>query len=164
MRPLIVSYFFNDRAIKLSDPLSANFIRFLEKLNVKTAPTELTFSVSRDRGAFEWAASSLATIFCQRRNVLSPRVWRMLFDIIRFNQFAMDLLCNDEDDISNIEVQSKSTNPIGKDVTIGDYLRHEGYSEAFRDDYLLPLAASIWSTSPDQCSLEFPAVTFIRFL
>ncbi|KAM0235555.1 hypothetical protein ACHAP5_009724 [Fusarium lateritium] len=141
-----------------------NFIRFLDKLNVKTAPTELTFSVSRDRGAFEWAASSLTSIFCQRRNVLSPRVWRMVFDIIRFNQFAMDLLCNDEDDISNIEVQNKSTNPIGKDVTIGDYLQHEGYSQAFRDDYLLPLAASIWSTSPDQCSLEFPAVTFIRFL
>jgi predicted NAD/FAD-binding protein len=91
-------------------------------------------------------------------------MWRMLFDIFRFNQFALDILSDDEDDISSIEVLNKATNCTCKDITIGQYLELEGYSNAFRDDYLLPLAASIWSTSPDKCSLEFPAATFVRFL
>ncbi|KAM0555999.1 hypothetical protein ACHAPJ_005980 [Fusarium lateritium] len=141
-----------------------NFVRFLDKLNVKTAPTELTFSVSRDRGAFEWASSSLTSLFCQRRNILSPRIWRMLFDIVRFNQFALDLLDHDDEDVSNIEVQNKPLYLVNKEVTIGEYLDREGYSQAFRDDYLIPLTASIWSTSPDKCSLEFPVVTLVRFL
>jgi predicted NAD/FAD-binding protein len=148
----------------LNAQTSPNFIRFLEKLNIKTAPTHLSFSVSRDCGALEWAGSSLTSLFCQRRNLLSPRMWRMLFDIIRFNQFSVDLLSRDEDDISNIEVKSKPTNTIGYDLTIGQYLDQEGYSQAFRDDYLLPLAASLWSTSPDKCAMEFPALTFVRFL
>ncbi|CEI70141.1 unnamed protein product [Fusarium venenatum] len=148
----------------LNAQTSPNFIQFLEKINVKTSPTDLSFSVSRDCGALEWAGSSLTSLFCQRRNLLSPRMWRMLFDIIRFNQFSVDLLSRDEDDISNIEVKSKPTNTIGYDLTIGQYLDQEGYSQAFRDDYLLPLAASIWSTSPDKCAMEFPALTFVRFL
>ncbi|KAF5017632.1 hypothetical protein F66182_10418 [Fusarium sp. NRRL 66182] len=143
---------------------SPNFIKFLERANVKTAPTEMSFSVSRDRGAFEWAGSSLTAFFCQRRNMLSPSMWRMLFDIVRFNKFALDLLCNEEEDVSNIEVRSKSIHDVDTGVTIGEYLDREGYSQAFRDNYLLPLIASIWSTSPDMCSLEFPAATVVRFL
>lgn len=91
-------------------------------------------------------------------------MWRMLFDIIRFNQFSIDLLSRDEDDIANLEVKSKPVDSVGYDLTIGQYLDQEGYSQAFRDDYLLPLAASIWSTSPDKCAMEFPALTFVRFL
>ncbi|KAF5631858.1 uncharacterized protein FTJAE_7761 [Fusarium tjaetaba] len=144
--------------------LLANFTKFLEKINIKTTPTDLTFSLSRDRGAFEWSGSSPFSLFCQRRNLLSPRMWRMLFDIFRFNQFALDILSDDDDDIASIEVLNKATNCTCTDITIGQYLELEGYSNAFRDDYLLPLAASIWSTSPDRCSLEFPAATFVRFL
>ncbi|KAF4995138.1 hypothetical protein FDECE_12883 [Fusarium decemcellulare] len=134
------------------------------KVGVKTDPTEMTFSVSRDRGAFEWAGSSLGSLFCQRRNILSPRMWRMIFDIIRFNQFALDLLINDEEDTCNTELGGGMMDHVTKDETIGEYLEREGYSEAFRDDYLIPMTAAVWSTSPDKCSLEFPAVTLVRFL
>ncbi|KAF7927219.1 hypothetical protein EAE99_005550 [Botrytis elliptica] len=51
-----------------------------------------------------------------------------------------------------------------KQETIGQYLDREGYSDAFRDDYLIPMTAAVWSTSPDKCSLEFPAVTLVRFM
>ncbi len=113
----------------------------------------MTFSVCRDRGAFEWSGTSLDSLFCQRRNLLSPRMWRMVFDILRFNQFALDLLDEDE--------ALRSTAP---GESIGQYLEREGYSDAFRDDYLIPMTAAVWSTSPDKCSLEFPASTLIRFL
>jgi predicted NAD/FAD-binding protein len=125
-----------------------NFLNFLKRIGVKTDPTEMSFSVSRDQGRFEWAGSSLDTLFCQRENFLSPRMWRMLFDIFRFNQFALDVL--------------KAKEPT--EETIGEYLDREGYSNAFRDNYLIPMAAAVWSTSPDKCALDFPAVTLVRFL
>jgi predicted NAD/FAD-binding protein len=115
----------------------------------------MTFGVSRDHGKFEWAGTSLDTIFCQRRNFFSPRMWRMVFDIIRFNQFALDVLRNKRHD---------SRPALSDTETIGDYLEREHYSEAFKNDYLIPMTAAVWSTSPEKCSLEFPAVTLIRFM
>lgn len=125
-----------------------NFLNFLRRIGVKTDPTEMSFSVSRDQGRFEWAGASLDALFCQRGNLFSPRMWRMLFDIFRFNQFALDVL--------------KAKEPT--EETIGEYLEREGYSHAFRDNYLIPMAAAVWSTSPDKCTLDFPAVTLVRFL
>lgn len=55
-------------------------------------------------------------------------------------------------------------NHVHKPLTIGEYLEREGYSDGFRDDYLIPMTAAIWSASPDKCALEFPATTLVRFL
>lgn len=97
-------------------------------------------------------------------------MWRMIFDIVRFNQFALDLLM--EDDTERAEARHSNSNgnssarrrPAGPEESIGQYLEREGYSDAFRDDYLIPMTAAVWSTSPDKCTLEFPAVTLVRFL
>lgn len=132
-----------------------NFINFLQKVGVPIVPTPMTFSVCRDQGAFEWAGTDLGGLFCQRGNIVSPRMWRMIFDILRFNQFALDLI---EDET----VPSPTTKTAGE--SIGQYLEREGYSDAFRDDYLIPMTAAVWSTSPDKCSLDFPAATLVRFL
>ncbi|PFH57531.1 hypothetical protein XA68_14899 [Ophiocordyceps unilateralis] len=145
--------------IVLNTATYPNFISFLQKLNVPTEPTEMTFSVSRDKGLFEWAGSSLAALFCQKRNLLSPRMWRMIFDIVRFNQFAVDLLIQNGDDDDG--TGSYDSGPY---ESVGHYLDREGYSNAFRDDYLIPMTAAVWSTSPDKCSLQFPVVTLVRFL
>ncbi|KAK0639252.1 amine oxidase [Cercophora newfieldiana] len=136
-----------------------NFINFLDKVGVATDKTEMTFAVSRDQGLFEWAGSNLSSVFCQRGNIFSPRMWRMIFDIIRFNQFALDLLAKDDPEPAT----AKGSSPRPQE-TIGAYLKREGYSDAFRDEYLIPMTAAVWSTSPDKCSLEFPAVTLVRFL
>lgn len=93
-------------------------------------------------------------------------MYRMIFDIIRFNQFALDIL-QDEDEsevdpsgANGYDESSKTRNS----ESIGQYLAREGYSDAFKDDYLLPMTAAVWSTSTEKCSLDFPAVTLIRFL
>jgi predicted NAD/FAD-binding protein len=141
---------------------AANFINFLNKVGVETEPTDMTFGVSRDQGLFEWAGNSLGAIFCQRRNIFSPKMWRMVFDIIRFNQFALDLLMQDEDEpLTNGRGVATKLNPT---ETIGEYMDREGYSDAFKNDYLLPMTAAVWRTSPDKCSLQFPAVTLVRFM
>lgn len=113
----------------------------------------MTFGISRDNGAFEWAGTSVNAVFAQRANLFRLSMWRMIFDIIRFNQFALDLLSLEDE-----------TSESATDLSIGEYLDREGYSSAFRDDYLIPMTAAVWSTGPDKCALEFPAVTLVRFM
>lgn len=122
----------------------------------------MALGVSRDHGAFEWGGKNLASVFCQTRNILSPSMWRMLFDVIRFNQFALDVLI-DEDKWQSASGTDTSSAVI-QEETIGEYLDRHGYSDAFRDGYLIPITASVWSTSPNQCLDEFPILTLIRFL
>jgi predicted NAD/FAD-binding protein len=141
---------------------AANFINFLNNLNIATEPTNMALGVSRDHGLFEWAGKSLASVFCQGKNLYSLQMWRMLFDIIRFYQFALYVLINAEDKESSNSQDMAST--MGGTETIGEYLDRHGYSQAFRDGYLIPITAAVWSTSPDKCINEFPVLTLIRFL
>jgi predicted NAD/FAD-binding protein len=116
----------------------------------------MTFGISRDTGLFEWSGTSGAALFAQRSNILSPSFWRMIFDIVRFNQFALNLLSSPP--------SSSPSSHTHADMSIGEYLDREGYSSAFRDDYLIPMTACVWSTGPDKCALEFPAMTLVRFM
>ena len=127
----------------------------------------MTFGVSRDQGLLEWAGTSLSAVFAQRKNILSPRMWQMIFDIVRFNQYALDLLTDEdesEEDPSGANGHSKKPSMPMRQQSIGEYLQENGYSDAFQDDYLIPMTASVWSTSPDKTALHFPAITLIRFL
>lgn len=126
----------------------------------------MTFGVSRDQGLFEWAGTSLSAVFAQRQNLISPRMWRMIFDIIRFNQYALDLLKTEEkgEEYVNGNGNTNGVHHAEEQESIGQYLAREGYSDAFRDDYLIPMTAAVWSTSPDKATLEFPAVTLVRFM
>ncbi|KAI3323700.1 amine oxidase [Xylariaceae sp. AK1471] len=135
-----------------------NFISFLRKINVPTVTTQMTFGVSRDRGKFEWAGNSLDAIFCQRKNLFSPRMWRLIFDIARFNKFALDLLRDDEPSSNGSRTPSTSLE------TIGHYLERQGYSDTFRNDYLIPMTAAVFQTSPEKCALQFPVVALVRVM
>lgn len=115
----------------------------------------MTFGISRDAGAFEWSGTSGSALFAQSSNALKPSFWRMIFDIVRFNQFALDLLAT--------APPSHETSEL-KEMSIGSYLAKEGYSDAFRDDYLIPMTACVWSTGADKCALDFPALTLVRFM
>ncbi|ORY32929.1 hypothetical protein BCR39DRAFT_522408 [Naematelia encephala] len=138
--------------IVLNPPTYPNFLRFLRHLQIPLNETDMTFSISRDHGAMEWAGGprGLAGVFCQLTNLLNPRLYRMIFDIVRFNLFATDLL-------------KEEGKQDGRELSIGEYLDREGYGIGFRDDYLLPMTAAIWSTPADTAALDFPASTLIRF-
>ncbi len=124
-------------------------------MNLSIVPTEASFSVSRDQGGFEWAGAGLNTVFSQRWNLVSPRMWRLVFDIVRFNRFVVDLLKQED------EIYSPSTE---SGETMSNYLDRARYSDTFRNDYLIPMIASIWCTGPDDGALELPAATFVRFM
>ncbi|KAL1924852.1 uncharacterized protein VTP21DRAFT_4506 [Calcarisporiella thermophila] len=128
-----------------------NLIRFFTLKGIAYQDSEMSFSVSRDNGRFEWAGTDLTTIFSQKSNLLRLGHWRMLYDILKFNYCAPVMLTLQE-------------GHPDRDLTLGEYLDREGYSKEFRDNYLLPMTAAIWSTPPDQCATEFPVYTLIRFM
>ncbi|KAJ3731034.1 FAD/NAD(P)-binding domain-containing protein [Lentinula guzmanii] len=131
-----------------------NFLRFLKRYpEIPVAPTEMTFSVSRDHGKFEWAGDTIFTVFCQPRRLIDPNMWRMLYDVLRFNASAQRLVA---------QWNSGAVDLIG--ISIGEYLNKEGYSQSFQDNYLIPMTAAIWSTPPDKCALDFPARTLMQFM
>jgi predicted NAD/FAD-binding protein len=106
----------------------------------------MSFAVSLDDGAFEYSGSGLTGLFGQPRNLLRPRFWSMLRDVLRFYRNApCGIEWSDEHEIS-----------------LGEYLDRGKYGGAFRDDHLLPMAGAIWSALPT-AMLEYPAAAFIRF-
>lgn len=116
------------------------------ELGVATQPTSMSFSVQNAASGLEYNATSLDSLFCQRRNLLSPRFWRLLRDLRRFYRIAPELL------------DAAEPGP-----TLGDYLATRGFGHAFRDDHLVPMASALWS-SPATGILEFPARYLVRFM
>lgn len=115
-------------------------------LGVATHPSCMGFSLSLDGGRLEWCGETYRSVFAQKRNIASPSFLWMLREILRFNR-----ICTEDRD-----------NGVLGHATIGEYLAMRKFSNAFRDDYLIPMAAAIWST-PRIRMLEFPAATFISF-
>jgi predicted NAD/FAD-binding protein len=126
-------------------------VKLFEALDVETAASEMTFSVQltgRGTRAIEWAGTDLNSVFIQRRNLFDARFLRMLADLLRFNRQTTALA---------------QTAPHAIDTwTLGEFLDAHRYSTAFRDWYLLPMAAAIWSCSTAQMR-DFPLSTFVRF-
>ena len=116
------------------------------ELGVASQPTTMSFSVRNAASGLEYNATNLDTLFCQRRNLLSPRFWGMLRDLLRFYREAPALLTT-----------------AGPGPALGDYLAAGGYSAAFRDEHLLPMAAALWS-APASRILQFPAQYLVRFM
>jgi predicted NAD/FAD-binding protein len=142
--------------VKLQDthfPVDTGFLVFnhrtyphltalFRELEVDTVASDMSFAVSMVDPDLEWAGSNLATLFAQKRNLARPGFWRMLQDTLRFNRETAGAL---------------------PDLTLGDYLAARmRYSAEFRDWYLLPMAAAIWSC-PTQAMLGYPLTTFVRF-
>ncbi|MGV8944437.1 NAD(P)/FAD-dependent oxidoreductase [Thermomonas sp.] len=124
--------------------------RMFDELGVRTKPTTMSFSVHGDpangRDALEYNATSINGLFCQRRNLVSPRFWSMLRDLRRFYQMAPALLESD-----------------GPGPTLGDYLDAHGFGTTFRDHHLVPMASALWS-SPSAQILSFPARYLVQFM
>ena len=123
-----------------------NLIALFDHLAVPTVPTEMSFAVSLDDGRYEYAGASFATLFGQRSNLFSRSHWRMLADTLRFFR----------------EAPSLAEAATDEALTLGAYLAREGYSNAFIERHILPMAAAIWS-SPASTVLDFPAAAFVRF-
>jgi uncharacterized protein len=130
---------FNDRTYP-------RLIALFEELEVESAASEMSFAVRNDRSGLEWSGTNLRALFADPWNLIRPRFLKMVREILRFNKQATAFALRAEE---NSE-------------TLGEYLRRNSYSAGFADDYLLPMAACIWS-APKAQILAFPLSTFVHF-
>ena len=110
-----------------------NLVRLFRELGVRTQSSEMSFSVSCEHHGLEYSG---------RRLPMS----RLTTEILRFLRRGRHVL----DD------------PRYADWSLERYVAETGYSRQFRDHYLVPMCAALWSTPPSQ-TLAFPLVYAIRF-
>ncbi len=132
---------FNERTYPL-------LIQLFKQLDVKVAASDMSFSVQLPDQDLEWSGSNLNSVFAQRSNLLRPAFWGMLSDLQRFNALCTGLATSG--------AEAALAQPIG------EFLDQHRFGQAFRDWYLLPMVACIWSC-PTKQMLAFPISTLIRF-
>ncbi len=103
-------------------------VRLFEELGVRTQPSEMSFSVSCARHRLEYAG----------RRPLGRAPLRLVREIVRFLRDA------------------RGTIDGAREQTVGGYVAEHGYSDQFRDHFLVPLTAAIWSSGTGS-ALDFPA-------
>jgi predicted NAD/FAD-binding protein len=122
-----------------------NFTRMLSELGVASQDSSMSFSVRNEASGLEYNGTSINTLFAQRRNLLRPSFHRLWREILRFNAHAPVLL-----------------EPGAAAVTLGEYVREQRYSDPFVNNYLVPMAAAIWSAAPAEIG-GMPARFLIGF-
>jgi len=123
-----------------------NFCRLLRLLGLEGQSADMSFSVRCERSGLEYQGSSFNGLFAQRRNLFRPAFLGMLKDILSFNADSDRALSCDTGE-----------------TTLRELLDQGNYGEWFKDKYLLPMTAAIWSCAPDSL-LEFPAHFLLAFL
>ncbi len=131
--------------IVCNDRTYPNFLKLLARVGVPTQPSVMSFSMQCQRTGLEYNGGSFAGLFAQRRNLLRPRFYKLLLEILRFNRTAPLLL-----DLP------------GEGPTLGEFLAVGNYRQEFVDLYLLPMAMAIWS-APHEAMAQFPAKYLVRF-
>ena len=137
----------NTGFIVYNDWTYPDFMRIMDQLGVASEPSSMSFSVHGGTTGLEYNGTSLDTLFAQRRNLVNPRFLNMVREILRFNRLTRDDLAN---------------NRIPGDETLGHYLTRHRFSRYFRQHYIIPMGAAIWSASEHDMD-RFPVRFFLRF-
>jgi predicted NAD/FAD-binding protein len=122
-----------------------HFEALLERLGVATQASEMSFSVSDDKGEFEYNGSSPNGLFATRRHLVDPSFHRMVRDLVRFNREAPRLIGLN-----------------GSGPSLGGFLDDGGYSKEFVERLIVPQASAVWSADPAQM-WSFPAAFLAEF-
>jgi predicted NAD/FAD-binding protein len=130
--------------IVFNDRTYPNFVRLLDHLDVRSQPSTMSFSVRCAESGLEYNGTSLNGLFAERQNLFKPTFHGMVRDILRFNR----------------EGPEQAARMHG--ATVAGFLAAHPYGSAFRDRYLVPMGASIWSCPPDRF-LEFPIDFVMEF-
>lgn len=132
--------------IVFNDWTYPRFIALMNELGVESQNSNMSFSVSCELTGLEYNGASLNALFAQRSNLVNPKFWRMLVDIVRFNKQAREVL------------QHQTNFPL----TLGEYLTQNRYSQPFIDYYIVPMGRAIWSATED-AMLGCPVHFFVEF-
>ena len=122
-----------------------NFVKLMKRLGVGWQDSLMSFSVQCEKTGLEFSPSNFNSLFIQRRNLLRPSFYKMLWDVMRFKKDAEVLLKTDD-----------------YEITLAEFMAEKGYSQAFVDHFIIPMGEAIWSSDPVKFN-EFPARYFTEF-
>ncbi|KAH9681803.1 Amino oxidase domain-containing protein [Citrus sinensis] len=130
-----------------------NMMEFLESLGVDMGTSDMSFSVSLDKGqGYEWGTrNGLSSLFAQKKNVLNPYFWQMLREMMKF-----------KDDVLSYVEELENNPDIDRNETLGHFIKSRGYSELFLKAYLIPICSSVWSC-PSDGAMRFSAFSVLSF-
>jgi len=137
----------NTGFIVFNDWTYPNFIKLMDRLGVASEVSNMSFSVDCHASGLQYNGTSLNTLFAQRRNLFNLNCLKMIREILRFNKETRADL-------------AAGTIPDGE--TLGEYLNRNGYSRYFRNYYIVPMGAAIWS-APEIVLEQFPIRFFLQF-
>jgi predicted NAD/FAD-binding protein len=129
-----------------NDRTYPNLIKLLSELGVPRVDSDMSFAVSCRKSGYEYSSRGLSGYFAQKRNLLRAQPYKLFAEIRRFNAEALKVF----------------ERPDADRLKLGDYLDEGGYTRHFREFYLYPMAAAVWSSAPSSLH-EFPAAMLVRF-
>lgn len=132
--------------IVYNDRTYPNFIKMMNEIGVTGTETQMSFSVSNESNGLEYNGHTLSTLFAQKRNLLNPRFYGFIYEILRFNKLA----------------KASVTHPESMDLSLGDFLLQHNFSDYFSENYILPMGAAIWSSTLADMR-GFPLTFFLNF-
>lgn len=130
--------------IVFNDRNYPNFERLLKQLKVPSEGSDMSFSVSDEKGHFEYGGGSPNALYATRRNIADPRFHGMVRDFLRFNREAKRALSEDSPRL---------------DLSLREFLNQGGYGKMFEERLIVPQASAVWSADPQQM-WKFP----VRFM
>jgi predicted NAD/FAD-binding protein len=116
--------------------------KLFDELNVAVEKTDMSFGASIEGGWLEYGTPKLSAVFSQKKNLLRPQFYKMIYDILKFNK--------------------KSKNYLNSKLTLGQCLDELKMGDWFKNYYLLAMGGAIWST-PISGMLNYPVRSFIKF-
>jgi uncharacterized protein len=128
-----------------NEPTYPLLTELFRQMNVKIEKSNMSFAFWNKDKNIAYNGSSVKGMFAQKRNLFSPTHYKMIKDILTFNEEATNDLRQCSDNLNK---------------TMGEYINK--YSDAFKQRYILPMGAAIWSTPSEEMN-DFPARTFLRF-
>ncbi|KAK9060122.1 hypothetical protein SSX86_020826 [Deinandra increscens subsp. villosa] len=102
-----------------------NMMELFETLEVDMETSDMSFSVSLDDGnGCEWGSrSGFSSLFAQKKNLLNPHFWHMLWELTKFKDDVLRFLEHNQD--------------ISHGETLQGFIISHGYSELFQKAYLV---------------------------